>query len=168
MTDEKPEFSGLEHTIAILHELPGGAEVIEWLEGRPHFGDGEVLELRLIRNGPSVLRISAMTYVGGQVASSSGKHAVFTFILRDMVDVHLDGFGHQNVIGGLTLRRSQVVDVHPSLYGIGLVIGDHEIVLEPCAGAFGLIRCNIESISISPVDHYQKADRGDSGRDRRS
>jgi hypothetical protein len=159
MTDEKSEFSDIELTIAILDEIPGGAEVIEWFEGRPHFGDGEVLELRLVREGPNVLRISAMTYVGGEVTSSSVKHAVFTFFLRDMVDVRLDGFGRQNVTGGVTLRRSRVVDVHPSLYGIGLAIGDHEIVLQPCAGAFGFIRCSIERISISPVDDYQKADR---------
>jgi hypothetical protein len=56
MTDEKSEFSHLEHTIEILDEIPGGAEVIEWFEGQPHFGDGEVLELRLVRKGPSVLR----------------------------------------------------------------------------------------------------------------
>jgi hypothetical protein len=143
-----PEFSALESTIAILDEIPGGAAVIEWFEGRPHFGDGEVLELRLNRRGQSVLRISAL---------SPRKHAVFTFVLRGMVDVHFDGFSHQNVIGGLTLRRSQVTEVHPSLYGIGIVSGDHEIVLKPCAGAFGSIRCSIESIAITPVDDDQEA-----------
>jgi hypothetical protein len=51
------------------------------------------------------------------------------------------------------------VDAHPSLYGIGLALGDHEIILEPCAGAFGFIRCSIEMIIISPVDEYQKAGR---------
>lgn len=158
MTDQKPEFSALEHTIAILDEIAGGPEVIAWFEGRlPHFGDAEVLELRLVREGPSVLRISTMMYSRDHLIGAYAKHAVFTFFLRDMADVHLDGFAHQNVIGGLTLRRSQVAEIHPSLYGIGLSIGDHEIVLEPCAGAFGFIRCTVESISITPVDDYQKA-----------
>ena len=157
MSDASAQVSGIEQTISILDEISGGPAVIEWFEGKPQFGDGEILELRLSRKGPSVLRISAI-YVGGQTDLAFGKHAVFTFILRDMVDVHVDGFGRQNVIGGLTLRRSQVADVHPSLRGIGLNIADHEIVLEPCAGAFGFIRCSIESVSISAVDDYQKAE----------
>ena len=87
------------------------------------------------------------------------KHAVFDFILRDMIDVYLDGFGHQNVIGGLTLRRTKDKAVHPSLLGIGLVRGKVEIELEPCAGAHGIIRCTIEKITITPVEDYQEVDK---------
>ncbi len=75
-----------------------------------------------------------------------------------MIDVHLDGFSRQNVIGGLRLRRGQDREVHPSLLGQGLVLGEVEIELVPCAGAFGSIRCTIAKIAISPVEDYQKAD----------
>jgi hypothetical protein len=160
MADDKTEFSALEHTIAVLDEIPGGAEVIEWFGGRPSFRDAEVLDLRLAREGPSVLRVSARSSDRHGGAGPARKDAIFTFVLRDMIDVHLDGFGHQNVIGGLALRRNpvEVEEVHRSLVGIGLVLGDHEIALAPCAGAFGIIRCTIESISMTAVNDYQQAD----------
>jgi hypothetical protein len=157
MPDSNPEFTALEHTVAILEEVPGGAEAIAWFSGRPHFGDAEILELRLLRKGPSMLRVAAKAGAGPNGAGPPFKHAVFAFILSDMVDVHLDGFGHQNVIGGLTLRRNPIEaeEVHGSLVGIGLALGEHEIVLEPCAGAFGSIRCTIASVEVAPVEDDQ-------------
>ena len=86
------------------------------------------------------------------------KHAVFEFTLRDMIDTYLDGFSHQNVIGGLTLHRAQDQPVHPSLHGTGLTHGEVEIELGPCFGAHGMIRCTIEKIAITPVDDYQNAE----------
>jgi Immunity protein 50 len=150
----------LEETISILKEIPGGSEVIEWFGGWPEFGDAEVLELRLVRRGPSSLRLAAEVSAAGKHRGPPFKHAVFDFTLRDMIDVYLDGFSHQNVIGGLTLRRTKDQTVHRSLYGIGLVRGEVEIELEPCAGALGIIRCTIDNISIVPVENYQEADRG--------
>ena len=148
----------LEETISILKEITGGPEVVEWFGGWPQFGDAEVLELRLVRKGSSLLRLAAEVSAAGRYKGPPFKHAVFEFVLRDMIDVHIDGFSHQNIIGGLTLRRTEDEAVHPSLYGIGLVRGGVEIELEPCAGALGLIRCTIDSIKIIPVENYQEAD----------
>ncbi|WP_158813762.1 hypothetical protein [Methylocapsa sp. S129] len=153
------EDEALEETLAILKEIPGGPEVIAWFGGSLEFGDAEVLELRLVRKGLSTLRLAAMTSESGKYKGPSFKHAVLDFTLRDMIDVHLDGFGRQNVIGGLTLRRAKDEALHPSLIGIGLVRGDVEIELQPCAGAFGMIRCSIEKIAITPVENYQEADK---------
>jgi hypothetical protein len=152
------EYDLIEETVSILKEIPGGREVIEWFDGWPSFGDGEVLEIRLVRKGPSYFRIAALASEAGKRKGPPYKHAVFNFTLRDMVDLCLDGFAHQNVIGQLNLRRAQDQAVHSSLQGIGLVCGEVEIELEPCAGPIGTIRCNIEKITITPADDYQEAD----------
>jgi hypothetical protein len=153
------EEDTLKETISILDKIPGGPEVIAWFGGYPEFGDAEILEVRLVRKGPSSLRLATMVSEGGKYKGPPFKHAVFDFSLRDMIDVHLDGFGHQNVIGGLALRGARDQAVHPSLLGIGLVPGEVEIELGPCAGAFGTIRCTIERIAITRVEDYQEADK---------
>jgi hypothetical protein len=158
-SDEAMDHTDFDETISILRETTGGPDVIAWFHGHPAFGDAEVLELRLVRTGKSILRLAAMASKKGLRAGPPFKHAVFEFSLRDMIDVHVDGFSHRNVIGGLTLRRTQDQAVHRSLYGIGLVRGEVEMELEPCAGALGIIRCTIESIGITEVEDYQKADR---------
>jgi hypothetical protein len=147
----------LQETIALLKTIPGGPEAVAWFNGWPEFGDAEVLELRLARRGPRLLRISARASEGEKVGPPF-KEAIFDFTLRDMIDVNLEGFSGQNVIGGLSLHRSADQPVHPSLYGIGLVRGEVEIELWPCAGAHGMIRCTIEKIVITPVTDYQAAD----------
>jgi hypothetical protein len=149
----------LEETISILNEIPGGREVVAWFGGRPEFGDAEVVELRLVRKGRSRLRLAAMVGEGGQHEGPPGKYAAFDFSLHDMIDIHLDGFSHQNVIAGLRLRRAPDRAMHPSLSGYGLVPGEVEIELGPCAGAFGTIRCTIAEIAITPAADYQEADK---------
>jgi len=153
MEDER-----LEETVSILNGIPGGREVIAWFGGRPEFGDAEVVELRLVRKGSSRLRLAATFSAGGNHQGPSFKHAVFDFSLRDVIDVRLEGFSRQNVIGGLRLRRARDREMHPSLSGHGLASGEVEIELAPCAGAFGSIRCTIAEIAISPAEDYQKAD----------
>jgi hypothetical protein len=68
-----------------------------------------------------------------------------------MIDVTIEGFSHQNVVGGLTLRRAPNKATDPSLKGIGLKDPEFEIALAPCAGAFGTIRASITNISIDAV-----------------
>lgn len=132
----------LQETAAILRTIPGGNALLAWFRGAPEFGDAEVIELRLERAGDSLLRLA--------LAGRDGRPSVAcTFHLRDMIDVALEGFSHQNVIGGLHLRRAARGDVHPTLRGVGLMHADHEIELEPCAGAFGVIRATVESVTLS-------------------
>jgi hypothetical protein len=61
----------LQETISVLNEIPGGHEVVAWFDGWPEFGDAEILELRLVRKGPSCLRLSAMTSQDGRRPSST-------------------------------------------------------------------------------------------------
>jgi hypothetical protein len=138
-------------TAEVLEALPGGRELLAWTGGIPNFGDAEVLGLTLDRSGASELRILVISADSAQGASGLFKKAIVTFTLRNMIDVSLEGFGHQNVIGGLKIRRAPAKQKHPSLFGIGIVDSEHEIELAPCAGAFGTIRATIASLSIDPL-----------------
>jgi hypothetical protein len=57
------------------------------------------------------------------------------------------------------LRRAQEQALHPSLLGYGPPRGEVEIEFGPCVGAFGLVRCKIERIAITPVEGYQETDK---------
>ena len=96
------------------------------------FGDSEVIELTLNRSGSSVLKLLV-----SQLSSESRKMAYLYFFLIDMIDVSIEGFLSQNVIGELEIRRADSEYVHPSLIGYGAITPAHHILLEPCAGAFG-------------------------------
>ncbi len=151
------ESQALQETISILETIPGGRAVIEWFGGQPEFGDAEILELRLVRRGPSVLRVSATASENRR--GPPFRHAVFEFTLRDTIDVHLDGFSHQNVIGGLRLRAAKDQPAHPGVRGIGVARGVVELEVTPCAGAHGMVRCTVEKIAITRVENYQTADK---------
>ncbi|RDJ24222.1 hypothetical protein DWF00_03845 [Bosea caraganae] len=75
-----------------------------------------------------------------------------------MIDVSLQGFSHQNVIGGMSLRFAKDSAVDGRLVGFGLGQGDIEFEIEPCFGAFGTLRASVEKITITPVADYQTAD----------
>lgn len=142
-----PQDDEFAQTASILKELPGGSELLAWFGGIPNFGDGEVVSLNLDRAGTSTLRVLATR----RDANGISDQAIISFRLSDMIDVAIEGFSHQNVIGGLKLRHAQNEDIHPSLLGIGTVAPKLEIELEPCAGAFGTIRASIVNISVEAV-----------------
>jgi hypothetical protein len=137
----------LRETLEILEKLPGGRELLVWFGGIPNFGDGELLSLSLDRSAVSVLRVLATR----RGANGDLERAVISFHLSDMIDVAIEGFSHQNVIGDLKLRHARDKETHPSLLGIGVVAPKLEIELEPCAGAFGTIRANIVNICVEAV-----------------
>jgi hypothetical protein len=138
-----------DETTNILQSLPGGPQVLSWFGGRANFGDAEVLNLTLARSGPSLLQILAFALQPRETHRL--KKAVVTFMLTNMIDVAIEGFAHQNVIGGLDLRRAPKKQAHPSLFGIGITDAQHEIELTPCAGAFGTIRATITGVTIEPA-----------------
>lgn len=98
-----------EHDQAIYHEVPGGPELIRHFGRIPSFHDGEVLDLHLNRNRPSTLRVHGWVMTDGVGRDGTlvlERHAVVTFTLHSIMDLQLDGFSIQNVIGGLILRRA--------------------------------------------------------------
>ena len=142
-------------TALVLKSIPGGAEVLDWFHGSPSFHDAEILHLDLNRRGAS-FRVSVP---GPRNDGSTLNDAVITFVFKegDMIDVSLEGFSHQNVMGDMWLRLANASPVDSSLIGVGLGQGGIEFEIEPCYGAFGKLRATIEKITITPVDDYQKA-----------
>ena len=106
----------------------------------PSFHDGEITSLELHRNAPSYLRVHgfAVNVSGSKMDWKNAKHAIVTFELQQIVDLQLDGFSHQNVIGSLIIERK------PSPFERVNYVGkedaaalDFELTLEPCFGLDG-------------------------------
>ena len=130
----------LKETAALLSKLPGGPELLEWFDGVPEFGDAEIVSLVLDRAGQSRLSVRLDRF---------GKRATVAFTLEGWIDVAIGGFSHQNVIRGLKLRPAGERPIKAWERGVGCTPGELEIELEPCFGAYGTIRANIASITIS-------------------
>jgi hypothetical protein len=140
----------VDETIEILQTIKGGPIVVDWLrmEGGwfRNFGDDELVALELNRKGSKRLQIESRRWVGG-----NEQLARITFVLEDFIDVNVEGFLHQNVIGGLFITACPPLNPHPSLLGIGGSLPDHQIRLEPCAGAFGTINATIKEIIFEEI-----------------
>ena len=79
-----------------------------------------------------------------------------TFVLTDWIDVAVQGFSRQNVIGELLLREPGARAVAPWERGVGMMSGDHEITLKPIFGAYGSIRATISKIELGEL-HQRKS-----------
>ncbi len=138
----------------IYDQIPGGQALLDWFGYVPSFHDAEIVGLDLRRTGQSLLRIHYFIapYVTEHEQGGSyvfEKHAVVTFALEDIMDLQLNGFSHQNVIGGLTLRRATDRG-RANYYSLNQSPEDIEIELEPCYGLDGFIRAKRVSISLEP------------------
>lgn len=126
----------------ILNEVPGGADLLRWFEGRvPSFHDAEIISVTLDREGISGnirIRTFEMTSdVDAQGYFVLKKHVVVGFQLSGITGLELTDFNHQNVIYGLALTRTES--------------GDFKLELEPCYGLFGFIEAQTVTIDIQPV-----------------
>jgi hypothetical protein len=104
--------------MAILKETPiydavsGGADLVRWFGHVPSFHDAEILSLHLRRKAQSVLRLHGWTNtgtVGQDDYYVLDRHAIVTFTLNEVMDLQLDSFSIQNVIGSLVLRRAPAI-----------------------------------------------------------
>ncbi len=137
----------------IYAEVPGGPELVRYFGQVPSFHDGEILGLHLDRDGPSALHIHSWITtdrVGLDGSMVLERHAIVTFTLRGVMDLHLDGFSTQNVIGGLILRRAPDRPERRGYLALDPGPDDIEIELEPCYGLNGLIRARSVSITFEP------------------
>jgi hypothetical protein len=147
---QKCLFDGrMTETERILAGIKGGPELIEWFGGHVNFGDGEVAELHLTREQDSRLVVDAM-----KREDDEWSFLRVTFHLKDVADVHLEGWSHQNVIEGLEIWEAPEINWHPSLLGIGISEPDHMIELQPLAGAFGKIIATITKVEIKPIQSW--------------
>jgi hypothetical protein len=93
-----------------IHDLPGSPALIEWFARRPSFHDAEILNISLNRTGTSCIRLHTWDLTAEVDAKGYDvlrNHVVVSFFLDDVADLELAGFSHQNVISGLTFKRSQ-------------------------------------------------------------
>lgn len=136
----------------IYPEVPGGPEVVRYFGRLPSFGDAEILGLHLDRDGPSTLLVHSwvVDHDGLDSARPLERHAVVTFTLRGVMDLRLEGFSVQNVIGGLILRRAPDRPERRDYLALDPAPDDIEIELESCYGLYGLIRARSVAITFEP------------------
>lgn len=142
-----------EQNTAIYDEVAGGAELLQWFGCVPSFHDAEILSLDLRRKGQSVLRLHGWINTGA--VGNDGyyvldRHAIVSFILDGIMDLQLDGFSIQNVIGGLILRRAPDRPERRIYLALDPLPEDIEIELEPCYGLDDLIRARSVAITFAP------------------
>jgi hypothetical protein len=121
-----------------IHDLPGAQALIEWFGRRPSFHDAEILSVSLDRTGTSCIRLHTWDMTGE--VDSKGyyvlqNHVVVSFLLDDVTDLELTGFSHQNVISGLTVKRSQ---------------DGFELLLGPCYGLAGSLSARSIRVEFAP------------------
>lgn len=138
---------------SIYDAVSGGADLVRWFGQVPSFHDAEILSLHLRRTGQSVLRLHGWINTG-EVEQDGyfvlDRHAIVTFTLSGVMDLQLDGFSVQNVIGGLVLRRAPDRLERRGYLSLDPLPQDIEIELEPCCGLSGLIRSRAVSITFEP------------------
>jgi hypothetical protein len=142
-----------ENDTAIYDEVPDGPELVSWFGQEPSFHDAEILSLCLRRKGRSVLRLHGWIMTGATGPDGHcvlDRHAVVTFTLDGVMDLQLDGFSTQNVIGGLILRRAPHRPERGDYLALKPLPQDVEIELEPCYGLDGFIRARSVSITFEP------------------
>ena len=142
-----------EKDTAIYDAVPGGAKLVRWFGRVPSFHDAEILSLCLRRKGLSILRLHGWIMTGAVGPGGYAvldRHAVVTFTLDGVMDLQLDGFSVQNVIGGLILRRAPDRPERRGYLALKPLPQDIEIELEPCYGLDGLIRARSVSITFEP------------------
>jgi hypothetical protein len=124
--------------LEVTSEVPGASDLIAWFGDWPSFHDAEVLDVALCRSGKSTIRVH--TFEMTKEVDSRGffictKHVDVSFILEGITDLHFDGFNHQNVIWGLSLKQSG---------------SEFELTLEGCYGIEGSISAKHVSIELHP------------------
>lgn len=122
----------------ILSKIVGAREFYERFESWPSFHDAEIVELHLVRNGTSSLKVAVEKFTLDVDSSGDPITEKFAVILRmvDIQEMFLNDFNDQNVIFELTL---------------GPVENGIEIGMHPTFGMYGRIvarRVSLEYISL--------------------
>lgn len=133
--------------------IDGGLDLLDWFGRVPSFHDAEIISLALNRKGDSLLTLHG--WIMTDKKDEKGyfvleKHAVVSFTMREIFDLQLDGFGHQNVIGSLDLHHGPPNPERRQLYTQRDITDAFELTLEPCFGMDGVIRCKQLSVSVKP------------------
>lgn len=124
---------------SVLHELPGGEELLAWFGRVPSFHDGELLEIAFFGKGQALMRIHAWILtdkVDDQGHLITDRHAVVTFALDGVNTIECRDF---DMVPGIILDLD-VTRVEEGLrfewsasYGVGGAVTARQarITLEP-------------------------------------
>ncbi|MEH3119940.1 MAG: Imm50 family immunity protein [Methylorubrum populi] len=137
----------------IYQEVVGGADLLRWFGRVPSFHDAEILSLDLRRKRQSRLRLHGWITtdkVGEDGFLVLEREAIVSLVFHEIMDLQLDGFSQQNVIGGLILRRAPDRPDRRCYLALDPLPQDIEIELQPCYGLDGLTRARSVSISLQP------------------
>jgi hypothetical protein len=121
-----------------LNSIQGATELHAWFGYWPTFHDAEVVSLQLDRHNPSVLAVHiwhTTEEVDTQGYFLTKKHVVVKLVLKEISDLSLCGFNHQNVIRGLSITK---------------IKGGYRLTLGDCFGLAGSIDSGDISISLHP------------------
>lgn len=126
--------------------IPGGEALIAFFGHLPMFHDGEITQLVLNRHSPSTISV----HIWGVDENDPVRHAVVTLQIDDIIDLELQNFSPQNVIGDLIIRPLPDRSERRNYYPRNRTESDIEIELAPIYGLSGIIRAGSVSVSFVP------------------
>jgi hypothetical protein len=137
----------------IYQGISGGPDLIAWFGRVPSFHDAEIVNLNLVRRATSSLSVHAWNMT--QEIDSRGyfildRHAVVAFTFDEIIDLQLDSFNHQNVVGELSIRRAADRQDRRTPDHFSPLPDDYDLEIVPCYGLHGFIRCRNISIRFAP------------------
>lgn len=130
---------------AAVEMLEGGPQMLAYFGFTPSFHDAEILQLDLNRDRPSI--ISVQTW-----KADPGEPSQVEITIGEIIDLQLDGFSIQNVVGDISFRvPAPVREARKNLYTPSDRPAEEvEIGLGPCYGVEGFIRCLDVSFAVRP------------------
>lgn len=131
-----------------LEAMPGGRELIAHFGFVPSFHDAEIIKLDLQRRGPSTIALQYWK------TSPDADSCIVEIVMGQVVDVVLDGFSQQNVVGDVCFLIPAPVrpDRERLYFPTTRRENEIEIVISPCYGLEGFIRCLDVSFVVGPYD----------------
>jgi len=93
---------------AILRDLPGGKALLSWFGCVPRFHDANLLEINLLSDRPSLLRVHAWTMTDQTDARGHfilDKHVIVTISPREVRQISLNGFDLPGIIGVMEITK---------------------------------------------------------------
>ncbi len=110
--------------------------VIAWFGYKPNFHDSEIMSIELRRAPePSVVRVHVWRTLDETDAAGyfrQDRHAVVSFVLKDIKQLELRGWNHQNVLSALHIIEEPegTVLVLEDIYGVEGEFVARDILLE--------------------------------------
>lgn len=96
---------------SLLFQIPGGSSAIEWFGREPKFHDAEVLDIRLMQNAASSIRLLAWNntdFVDEDGYFLTEKHAIVDIVFQavDLIELSNFGDGHKGIVFSLEFTGS--------------------------------------------------------------